>query len=67
MTRRIKKHHLDLFDKYKLTDREQSFILGCIKFQEKYPQLSNKQWRIVVLIYERYRKKDESKPSQETP
>lgn len=66
MTRRIKKQHLDLFEKYELTEAENKFILGCIRFQKEYPQLTQKQWRIVESIYERYKNQHESKSSQKT-
>ena len=54
MTRRLKKEHLDLFSKYELTDKEENFILGCIRFQKQHPQLTSNQWRIAMTIYERY-------------
>lgn len=53
MTRRLKKQHLDIISKYELTDKERNFILGCIRCQKQYPQLTNKQWTIAMIIYER--------------
>lgn len=59
MTRRIKKQLKQFFESQALTAKEKSFILGCIIFQEQYPQLTNKQWRIILEIEARY-KNDES-------
>jgi len=58
MTRRIKKPLRDFFDKQALTDAEKDFILGCINAQNKYPQLTHRQWKIVNEIKERYDGKD---------
>lgn len=55
MTRRLKKHHMDILEKYHLTDKERNFILGCIRCQERHPQLTSKQWSIAMDIYERYK------------
>ena len=55
MTRRIKKPLSEFFDTQSLTAREKSFILGCMRFQELYPQLTNKQWKVVCDIEKRYR------------
>ena len=55
MTRRIKKQLQEFFDKQTLTDKEKSFILGCTIAQVKHPQLTNKQWKIVMDIEERYK------------
>ena len=55
MTRRIKKPLKDFFDKHSLTDAEKSFILGCINAQNKYPQLTHRQWSIICEIEERYK------------
>jgi hypothetical protein len=54
MTRRIKKPLKDFFDNHSLTDAEKSFILGCIQAQNKYPQLTQRQWDIVCEIKERH-------------
>jgi hypothetical protein len=48
MTRRIKKPLKDFFDNHSLTDAEKSFILGCIHAQNKFPQLTHRQWSIFV-------------------
>ena len=56
MTRRIKKPLKEFFDKQSLTDAENEFILGCINAQNKYPQLTHRQWQIVNEIKERYEK-----------
>jgi len=55
MTRRIKKPLKDFFDNHSLTDAEKSFILGCIQAQNKFPQLTHRQWQIVCEIKERYK------------
>ena len=52
---RIKKPLKDFFDKQSLTDAEKEFILGCINSQNRYPQLTNRQWQIVCDIEERYK------------
>jgi hypothetical protein len=54
MTRRIKKQLKDFFDKQTLTDKERQFIIGCIRAQNKYPQLTQRQWDILMEIKERY-------------
>jgi hypothetical protein len=53
-SRRIKKELKDFFDKQNLTDYEKSFILGCIKAQSQFPQLTTRQWEQVIKIKERY-------------
>lgn len=55
MTRRIKKDLKTFFDNQSLTDFEKSFILGCINAQNKFPQLTQRQWEIVKEIEERYK------------
>jgi hypothetical protein len=55
MIRRIKKPLKDFFDNHSLTDAEKSFILGCIQAQNKFPQLTHRQWQIVCEIEERYK------------
>jgi len=55
MIRRIKKPLKDFLDKQSLTDAEKDFILGCINAQNKYPQLTNRQWSIVCDIEKRYK------------
>jgi hypothetical protein len=64
MIRRINKTLKEFFDKQALTDFEKTFIIGCIKAQDKYPQLTTKQWSVVVRIKERY-KYDEHSRSEE--
>lgn len=54
MTRRIKKELREFFENQSLTDKEKHFILGCIRAQSKYPQLTQRQWDIVQEIKERY-------------
>ena len=54
MTRRIKKDLKEFFDNQELTDQEKSFIVGCIRAQNKFPQLTQRQWDIVQEIKERY-------------
>jgi hypothetical protein len=58
MKRRISYNLKKFFDENKLTDSERNFIIGCIKAQQSYPQLTNNQWKIVKEIESRYRKKD---------
>lgn len=65
MTRRIKKDLKEFFDKQELTVQEKSFILGCIKAQSKFPQLTQRQWDIVQEIKERYKNVEVSR-SRET-
>jgi hypothetical protein len=60
MNRRIKRDLKEFFDKQSLTDYEKAFILGCIKAQEKYPQLTLKQWNILTRIKERYENVEDS-------
>ena len=55
MTRRIKKQLQEFFDKCALTAAELSFIKGCIVAQTNHPQLTNKQWAVVMAIEERYK------------
>ena len=54
MIRRIKKPLREFFDKQSLTDAEKNFILSCIDAQSKYPQLTKRQWDIILEIKERY-------------
>ena len=54
MIRRIKKPLREFFDKQSLTDAEKNFILVCIDAQSKYPQLTQRQWDIILEIKERY-------------
>ena len=54
MIRRIKKPLREFFDKHSLTDAEKNFIVGCIDAQSKYPQLTQRQWDIILEIKERY-------------
>ena len=66
MTRRIKKDLKEFFDNQDLTDQEKSFIVGCIRAQSKFPQLTQRQWDIVQEIKERYNSVKVSR-SKETP
>jgi hypothetical protein len=54
MTRRIKRKLKEFFESKPLTNKEKEFIFGCIAFQDTYPQLTNRQWQIVMEIKERY-------------
>jgi hypothetical protein len=54
MTRRIKKDLEEFFASCTLTTEETNFILGCIRFQNKYAQCTNKQWAVVQTILERH-------------
>jgi len=55
MTRRIKKQLKQFFESQPLTDKEKAFILGCIDFQDSYPQLTNSQWKVILEIEARYK------------
>lgn len=55
MTRRIKKPLSEFFDSVLLTPMEHSFIQGCLRAQQKYPQLTGRQWEIVKEIEQKYR------------
>tara|TARA_Y100000034_G_C6606915_1_gene264190 strand:+ start:366 stop:539 length:174 start_codon:yes stop_codon:yes gene_type:complete len=55
MTRRIKTQLKKFFEEKPLTDKEKHFILGCIKAQSQYPQLTTAQWRIVMEIKKKYK------------
>lgn len=54
MSRRIKYDLIAFFEKKNLTTEDNSFIMGCMRAQKKYPQLTNKQWDRVMLIYNKY-------------
>ena len=54
MTRRIKRDLKIFFENQPLTAEEKYFILGCIKAQNNFPQLTQRQWEIVKKIEERY-------------
>lgn len=53
-TRRIRKELRTFFEDKKLTDKERSFITGCLRGQQKHPQLTSRQWQIVCEIKEKY-------------
>jgi hypothetical protein len=55
MTRRIKRDLQKFFDEKPLTSQEKYFILGCIGAQDRHPQLTSKQWKIVCEIEEKYK------------
>jgi len=61
MTRRIKLELQRFFQEKELTDKEREFILGCIKAQQSYPQLTQKQWKIVQEIKFRYKEPSDGK------
>jgi len=54
ITRRIRKKLKTFFEDKELTDKERSFISGCLKAQQKYPQLTSRQWQIVCDIEKKY-------------
>ena len=58
MTRRIRQELRKFFEEKELTDKEREFILGCMKAQKSYPQLTKKQWAIVQEIKLRYKEKE---------
>ena len=53
--RRIKKPLKEFFDNHHLTDKEKAFIMGCMRAQVKYPQLTQSQWDVLMSIQERYK------------
>ena len=53
-TRRIRKELRTFFEGKELTDKERSFISGCLKAQQKHPQLTSKQWKILCDIEKKY-------------
>ena len=53
-TRRIRKELRTFFEDKELIDKERSFIIGCLKAQQKHPQLTSRQWQIVCEIEQRY-------------
>ncbi len=54
ITRRIRKELKIFFEDKELTDKERSFISGCLKAQQKHPQLTSRQWQIVCDIEKKY-------------
>ena len=53
-TRRITKK-LELFlKKQELTYFVYDFLKGCLNFQQKIPQLTNKQWNVIIKIKKKY-------------
>jgi hypothetical protein len=62
--RRIKKQLKEFFDNHALTDKEKAFIMGCMRAQVKYPQLTQSQWDVLMSIQERYKN---GKTRSETP
>ena len=55
VTRRIRKELKIFLEDKELTDKEKSFISGCIKAQQKHPQLTSRQWQIVCEIEQRHK------------
>ena len=56
-TRRIKPHLKDFLLAQTLDFKEKRFIEGCLRCQHKYPQLSSKQWEVIVAIERKYKGK----------
>jgi len=54
-TRRIRKELRTFFEEKELSVKEIHFILGCLKAQQKHPQLTSRQWQIVCEIEQRYK------------
>jgi len=54
ITRRIRKELKIFFEDKELTDKERSFVSGCLKAQQKHPQLTSRQWQIVCDIEKKY-------------
>ena len=60
-TRRIRKDLRIFLEDRELTVKERSFVSGCLKAQQKHPQLTSRQWQIVCEIEERYKNVEISK------
>lgn len=60
-TRRIRKELRIFLENQELTDKERSFVSGCLKSQQKHPQLTSRQWQIVCEIEQRYNNVEISK------
>jgi len=60
-TRRIRKDLRIFLEDRELTVKERSFVSGCLKAQQKHPQLTSRQWQIVCEIKERYKNVEISK------
>ena len=54
ITRRIRKELKIFFEDKELTDKERSFVSGCLKAQQKHPQLTSRLWQIVCDIEKKY-------------
>ena len=52
--RQLKAQLKTFFEDKELTDKERSFITGCLRGQQKHPQLTSRQWQIVCEIKEKY-------------
>lgn len=55
--KRITRSLAQFFKAQNLTASEHTFIQGCIKMQQRYPQLTAKQWDIVQTMYRKYKEK----------
>ena len=53
-TRRINKKLEVFLKKQELTRTEYKFLVGCLDFQQKIPQLTNRQWSVIIKIKEKY-------------
>lgn len=57
-TRRIKKELQEFFKNQELTEWESAFIIGCINAQNKFPQLTSRQWDLICGIENKLRNKE---------
>lgn len=52
--RRLDKDLIDFFNSVNLEKKHRQFIDGCLECQNKYPQLSVRQWRTVTYLINVY-------------
>ena len=53
-TRRITRKLEDFLRKQELNRSEYDFLVGCLDFQQRIPQLTSKQWDVIMKIKEKY-------------
>ncbi len=53
-TRRITRKLEDFLRKQELTRSEYDFLAGCLDFQQRIPQLTSRQWDVILKIKEKY-------------
>lgn len=54
MTRRIKKELREFFENQDIIKEDMYFINGCLRAQQRYPQLTSKQWARIEMLKEKY-------------